>query len=484
LLLPATDKKEDYDMTDQAQSKSLKEIDQLFHMHGNTSISMLNSTGPVVMDHAQGMRITDTDGNEYLDSIAGLWCMTLGYGRSEIGDVAKEVIDKLSFVHTFGNGTCEPTTLLAQKLVTMFNDTVPGASISKVFFGNSGSDANETNIKLMRLYNNLRGKPSKKKVISRTGAYHGLTTLATALTGIPAYHKAFDAPVEQVIRLSTPSYYRFHNDGETEEQFTDRLIHELKDAIAKEGADNIGAFIAEPVMGTGGMFVPPVGYFEKVQPILEENDILLIVDEVVTGFGRTGKMFGCETFGLKPDFVTLAKGLTSAYAPLSASLISSRVWDVLQNASEEYGPIMHGFTYGGHPLSTAIALKAIEILERENLVENAAEVGPYLIEQMQKATADCPYVGEVRGVGAMLGVEYVADKATRRLFDPALGAHKLVAAECTKVGLISRALPYIEVTNMAPPLIITKQDADECVERYARALDAAMPKLAEMARRS
>ncbi len=464
--------------------KSLQEIDQQFHMHSNSSIAMLESDGPVIIERAHKMRITDSNGKEYLDSIAGLWCMTLGYGRTEIGDVAKEVIDNLSYIHTFANHTCEPTTLLAEKLVTMFNSSVPGATISKVFFGHSGSDANDTNVKLMRLYNNLRGKPNKKKVMSRTGAYHGLTTLATALTGIPAYHKAWDAPIDQVIRLSTPSYYRFHQDGESEEQFTDRLIQEIEDAIASEGAYNIGAFIAEPVMGTGGMFIPPIGYFDKLQPILKAHDILFMVDEVVTGFGRTGKMFGSETYGLKPDFVTLAKGLTSAYAPLSASLISDKVWDVLRNASAEYGPVMHGFTYGGHPLSTTIALKAIEILERENLVANAAEVGPYLLEKMQQATANCPYVGEVRGIGAMLGVEYVADKATRRLFDPALGAHKVVAAECAKVGLISRALPFIEVTNMAPPLIITKQDADECVELYTRALTAALPALEKMALQS
>ncbi|EPJ45916.1 MAG: hypothetical protein OFPII_25640 [Osedax symbiont Rs1] len=468
----------------QTPKQSLQEIDKQYHMHGNSSIAMLETAGPVIIERAHKMRITDSDGKEYLDSIAGLWCMTLGYGRTEIGDVAKEVIDNLSYTHTFANHSCKPTTLLAEKLVTMFNDSVPGATISKVFFGHSGSDANDTNVKLMRLYNNLRGKPNKKKVMSRTGAYHGLTTVATALTGIPAYHKAWDAPIDQVIRLSTPSYYRFHQDGETEEQFTDRLIQEIEDAIASEGADNIGAFIAEPVMGTGGMFVPPIGYFDKLQPILEAHDILLMVDEVVTGFGRTGKMFGSETYGLKPDFVTLAKGLTSAYAPLSASLISDKVWDVLRNASAEYGPVMHGFTYGGHPLSTTIALKAIEILERENLVANAAEVGPYLLEKMQQATANCPYVGEVRGIGAMLGVEYVADKATRRLFDPALGAHKVVAAECAKVGLISRALPYIEVTNMAPPLIITKEDADECVELYTRALTAALPALEKMASQS
>ncbi|MBF7052850.1 aminotransferase class III-fold pyridoxal phosphate-dependent enzyme [Halomonas sp. KAO] len=471
-------------MTFSKTADAIKRADINYHMHGNTSIANHSLSGPNIIKSASGMRIKDIYGNEYLDSIAGLWCMTLGYGREEIGEVAKESISSLGYTHTFAGNTCESTALLAEELVNLFNSNVDNSHISKVFFGHSGSDANDTNIKLMKLYNNLRGKFSKKKIIAREGGYHGVTTMATALTGIPAYHSAFDAPIDEIVRISAPSYYRFHKEGETEVEYTDRLINELEDVIEREGADNIGAFIAEPVMGTGGMFVPPKGYFGRVQEVLKENDIILIVDEVVTGFGRTGEMFGSKTFGIAPDMVTLAKGLTSAYAPLSASLVSKKIWSVLESSSDRYGPIMHGFTYGGHPVSTAIASKAIEILKREDLVNNAKTVGNYLLERVKEATYEYPYVGEVRGIGAMLGVEYVARKANRTFFKKGVGPHKAVADECLKHGLISRALPFVDVTNMAPPLIINKEDADECVMRFSKALESVKPTLDEMYRKS
>jgi len=458
---------------------SLTEMDKNSHMHGNTSIADLETNGPFIIESAQGITVRDTEGREYIDAVAGLWCMNLGYGRDEIAEVLKHSASTLSFAHTFGNMSCETTTRLAYKILRLFNDTTPG-EMSKVFFGNSGSDANDTNVKLMRLYNNLRGKPNKKKIISRIGAYHGLTTQCTALTGIPAYHKAWDAPIDQVIHVGAANYFHYQAPGETEQQFTDRLVQELKDAIAKEGAENIAAFIAEPVMGTGGAVPPPQGYFEKVQQVLNDNDILFMVDEIVTGFGRTGQMFGSGTYQLKPDFVALAKGLTSAYAPLSASLISERVWEVLKNSSAEYGPIMHGFTYGGHPLSTAVGLKTLEILERESLVQNTAEVGPYLLKGLQDVTKDCPYVGDVRGVGSMIGIEYMADRTSRQFFAPNQAPHKVVAAECLKQGLICRALPFTHTNNMSPPLILSKQDADDICQRFKQALKNALPALEAM----
>jgi len=468
-------------MNNLEHTMSLTDMDKKSHLHGNTSIADLEANGPFMIESAKGITIRDTNGKEYIDAVAGLWCMNLGYGRAEIAEVAKDSVNKLSFAHTFGNMSSEPTARLADKIVQLFNDTTPG-EMSKVFFGHSGSDANDTNVKLMRLYNNLRGKPNKKKIIARAGAYHGLTVQSTALTGIPAYHKAWDAPLEQIVRVSAANYFHSHLGGETEEQFTERLVQELKDAIAKEGADNIAAFIAEPVMGTGGAVPPPAGYFEKVQQVLKDNDILLMVDEVITGFGRTGQMFASGTYQLKPDFVALAKGLTSAYVPLSASVISKRVWEVLKHTSAEYGPIMHGFTYGGHPLSTSIGLKTLEILERESLVENCAEVGAYMLQGLREATKDCPYVGDVRGAGTMFGIEYVADRDSRRFFAVNQAPHKLVAGECLKQGLICRALPYTHSNNMSPPLILTRQDADEICKRFKQALDSAMPQLEAMSK--
>lgn len=468
-------------MEDVNRNVALEDIDRETVFHPNTSIADHLHNGPMILANGSGVRVHHHDGREMIDCGAGLWCVNAGYGRSELAETAKDAIETLAYYHLFGGASNPPIIKLAEKVLSLFHEEADARHLSKVFFGLGGSDANDTNFKLVRLYNNLRGLPEKKKIISRTGGYHGLTFAAAALTGIPAYHKAWDLPMDDIIHTSCPHYYRFGLPEETEEQFCDRMIAEITAIIDREGADRIAAFIAEPVMGTGGVLPPPVGYFEKLQPILEQNDILFIVDEVITGFGRTGTWFATGGMKLKPDIVTLAKGITSAYFPLSASVIGEHVWDVLRDASETYGPVMHGFTYSGHPVGGAIGLANLDILARENLCGQAEDVGAYFRTALQQAVGDHPFVGDIRGIGQMNAIEYVADKASKRWFDPKAGAHKIVAAKAAECGVLTRALPFIEVTAFSPPLVMTKAEADEAIARLSRALDLATPQLEALA---
>lgn len=463
-------------MSDRANI-SLADLDRASLFHPVTSIADLMTNGPVIYAGAKGVTLTRDTGQSLIDMGAGLWCVNVGYGREELVKAGEAALRDLSFQHFFGGASAEGTIRLADRLKTLFNETVPGSDIARVFFGTSGSDANDTAYKLVRYYNNLRGKPAKKKIIARKGAYHGLTHAAAALTGIPSYHTAFDSPLETVFHLECPHFYAFGQTGETEAQFTARLLAELEALIAREGADTIGAYIAEPVMGTGGVFTPPAGYFAGVQAILDRHDILLIVDEVITGFGRTGQWFGCGTYGLRPDIVSLAKGLTSAYFPMSASLISSRVWAVLEAASPQMGAVMHGFTYSGHPVGSAIALANLDLMEREDLPARAARLGPVLLDALRSKVGGHEFVGDVRGVGLMVAVEFVADKASKRRFPDAAAPHKLVAKHALAEGVLSRALPFLPVNSMSPPLTITEAEIDEATTRYARALQAATPGL-------
>ncbi|WP_220443956.1 aminotransferase [Pararhodobacter zhoushanensis] len=449
---------------------SLTQMDQASLFHPVTSIHDIEVNGPQIYTSAQGVEVTRDTGQTLLDMGAGLWCVNIGYGRSELVQAGAEAMQKLSFQHFFGGASAEPTIRLADRLLGLFRDTVPGSDMARVFFGNSGSDANDTAMKLVIYYNNLRGKPAKKKIIARQGAYHGLTLASGSLTGIEGYHTAFDLPIKGVLHTSCPHHFAFAHPGESEAAFTDRLIVELEEMIAREGADTIAAFIAEPVMGTGGVLLPPEGYFARVQQVLDRHDILLIADEVITGFGRTGQWFGCGTYGLRPDIVSLAKGLTSAYFPMSASIISNRMWEVFAGASVERGAIMHGFTYSGHPVGAAVALANLDVIEREGMVENAARLAPVLMESLREATKGNPHVGDVRGVGLMAGVEFAGFRAGGT-------PHKIVSKHAMQQGVLTRGLPYRPVTSFSPPLCVTEAEIVEAGKRYARALAAAMPEL-------
>jgi len=460
---------------------SLEELDRQTLMHPCTSIMLHEQTGPIIYSDASGVTVKGEGGREMIDFGAGLWCVNVGYGRKQLADAAAKAMQDLSYFHLFGSASHEAAIHLADQLLSLFHENAGARHLTKAFFGTSGSDANDTAYKLVRYYNNLLGREKKKKVISRIGGYHGVTYAAAGLTGIPLYHKAFDLPQEGVIHADCPHYFRFSQPGEDEAAFTNRLIQNLKDIISREGADTIAAFIAEPVMGTGGVLIPPKGYLKAVQEILRENDILFIVDEVITGFGRLGSWFGTGHYDLQPDIVSLAKGVTSAYFPLSANLISERVWEVFEAGSAEFGPVMHGFTYSGHPVGCAVALANIELLKSEKLVENTATVGAHFLARLKERLSDNPFVGDVRGEGLMLGVEFVADKATRRFFTPGTYPHRVVARKAMDENLLVRPLPFIDVTSFSPPLSITMDEVDEGVERYARGLEAAMPTLRELA---
>ncbi|HWB46201.1 MAG TPA: aminotransferase [Hyphomicrobiaceae bacterium] len=468
-------------MEKSSRNYPLEDIDRETMLHPMTSIADHLEKGPHIVSEARGVRIKDRKGRDLIDCGAGLWCVNIGYGRAEMAEAAKKAVENLAYYHIFGGASNEPIIRLAERVLGLFHEKAGAGHLSKVFFGTSGSDANDTNFKLVRYYNNLRGKPQKKKIISRIGAYHGLTYAAGSLTGIPVYHKAFDLPVPGVVHAPCPHYFRYGAKGETEDAFTARMIADIEALIAKEGAETIAAFIAEPVMGTGGVLLPPKGYFAKLQTVLDKHDILFIADEVITGFGRTGHWFATGGMQLKPDIVTLAKGITSAYFPLSASVISEKIWTVLKDASPEFGPVMHGFTYSGHPVGGALGLVNIDIIEREGLVQQSAEVGAYLRKLLDERVGGHPHVGEVRGIGQMLAVEFVADKAAKRFFDPKAGVHRKVAAKALDMGILTRALPFIEVTSLSPPLSMTRSEAEEAVDRYGKALDAVTPELAQLA---
>jgi adenosylmethionine-8-amino-7-oxononanoate aminotransferase len=461
---------------------TLSDMDRHSLFHPNTSIADHLAAGPAIYTSGQGVWLRGEDGRDYLDMGAGLWCVNIGYGREELADAAQEAMRNLPFQHLFGSAASPQAIRLADHLLQLFREKANAPHMARVFFGLSGSDANDTAIKLVRYYHNITGQPLKKKIIGRIGGYHGLTLATAGLTGIPAYHAAFDVPIAGILHTACPHYYRFGLPGESEAAFTARIIQELRELILREGPETIGAFFAEPVMGTGGVMPPPAGYFAALQALLAEFDILFCVDEVITGFGRTGEWFGTGRYGLKPDIVSIAKGLTSAYLPLSATLVGTRIWNALAEASPRTGPFMHGFTYSGHPVSCAVGLATLELMEREDIVAPVAARGDYLLAALRDRLGDNPFVGDIRGVGLMAAVEFVADRDTKRDFAAPFAPHKLVSAKARNEGLLTRALPYAPATAFSPPLVITEPEIDLAVERFARAVQAAMPDLEAAAR--
>ncbi|MFH5776790.1 aspartate aminotransferase family protein [Paracoccus sp. NGMCC 1.201697] len=432
--------------------------ESFFHPSTNIGQFARGEGAQRIIRTAEGVHIIDRDGNRLLDGFAGLYCVNVGYGRTEIADAIAKQAQELAYYHSYAGHGSEASITLAK----MVMDRAP-KGMARVYFGLGGSDANETNVKLVWYYNNIRGLPQKKKIISRWRGYHGSGLMTGSLTGLELFHKKFDLPLAQVIHTEAPYYFRRKDAGMTEEQFSAHCAEELEKLIAAEGADTIAAFIGEPVLGTGGIVPPPKGYWQAIQKVLARHDILLIADEVVTGFGRLGSMFGSDHYGLSPDIITCAKGLTSAYAPLSGSIVGERVWDVLMQGSDEFGVFGHGWTYSAHPIGAAAGIANLKLIDELGLVANAGRTGAYLNQRMQAALGGHAHVGEIRGEGMLCAVELVRDRETRAFFDPSEGVGGKIVAAMLRRGVIARAMPQGDIIGLAPPLCLTEAEADVIV---------------------
>jgi adenosylmethionine-8-amino-7-oxononanoate aminotransferase len=426
------------------------------------------ATEQIVIERGEGIYVYDNQGKQYLEGLAGLWCTSLGYGNEELIEAATAQMRQLSYYHSFGGKTHPTMMALADKI----RDMVPVEN-AKIFFGNSGSDANDTFIKILRYYSNAIGKPQKRKIITRERGYHGVTVASGALTSLPANLTHFDAPVEAlgILRTEHPHYYKGRHPGESETAFVERIVASLETLILAEGPETIAAFLAEPITGASGVIVPPAGYYEKVQALLNKYDILFWADEVICGFGRTGNDFGCTTMNIeKPALMTLAKQLSSAYVPISASVVRGDIYEALVEPVSEVGVFGHGYTYSGHPLGCAVALKTLEIYERDNIFDKAARTGDYL-QQKLAPLAEHPLVGEVRGRGLIAALELVSNKATGEGFPPSVAAYLTQA--CADAGLIGRPVAGTAFA-LCPPLIITETQIDELVEKLSIGLAATL----------
>jgi 4-aminobutyrate---pyruvate transaminase len=441
---------------------AVRDIETLVHPY--TNLAAFRDTGPLVIERAKGVYVYDTEGRDYIEGMAGLWCTALGYGNEELAEVTATQMTKLSFAHLFSGRSHDPAIELAEKL-----KEIAPVPVSKVFFCNSGSEANDTQMKLVWYMNNALGRPRKKKIVSRMRAYHGVTVGAASLTGLPANHADFDLPIAGVVHAECPHYYRNAIDGESEEDFATRMAAQLEELIIREDPDTVAAFIAEPVMGAGGVIVPPATYFEKVMAVCEKYDLLTISDEVITGFGRLGRMFGSEVVGFRPHAISVAKALSSAYLPIAGVLLPPRMYEALLEESRKIGSFGHGFTYSGHPVAAAVALKALEIYARDGIVEKAAAMIPRFRAGLDRL-GEHPLVGEARGLGLVGGLELVADKHTKRAFDPKAGVGAYCVGAAQAEGLIVRSLSG-DIISLCPPLIISAQELDLLFERLGRALD-------------
>ena len=455
-------------MNDNLVNDNLSEWDRDYFFHPSTHLAQ-HARGEApsrIITSGEGVYIFDRDGNKFLDGFAGLYCVNIGYGRTEVSDAIAKQAKELSYYHSYvGHGTEASITL--SKMVI---DRAPN-NMSKVYFGLGGSDANETNIKLVWYYNNILNRPKKKKIISRWRGYHGSGLISGSLTGLPMFHSKFDLPLDRILHTVTPHFLRRPNISMNEADFTNYCVDSLKKLIDKEGADTIAAFIGEPILGTGGIIPPPKGYWDKIQTVLEENDIMFIADEVVTGFGRLGSMFGSDHYNLRPDIITIAKGLTSAYAPLSGSILSKKIWKVLEQGTDENGPIGHGWTYSAHPISAAAGVANLKLVDKMNLISNVNEVGKYLLAELKNAFSSHPIVGEVRGDGMLASLEFLEDKDNLKFFDPSKKIGMQVSSNLLKEGIIGRAMPHGDILGLAPPLCLSKSEVDIIIAGLKKSID-------------
>lgn len=445
------------------QPNSIEARDVAYHMHGYTNARSHQDSGPVVMERGDGAYVFDNSGRRYLEGMAGLWSVGVGFNEPRLAAAAARQMEQLPFYHTFGSRAHAPVIELAEKLVR-----IAPVPMSKVFFTNSGSEANDTVLKLLWYRSNALGQPQRKKIISRHRGYHGVTIASGSMTGLPANHASFDLPIANVLHTRCPHHYREALEGESQEDFATRLAQELEELIEAEGPETVMAFIAEPVMGAGGVVVPPETYWSKIQAVLRKYDILLIADEVICGFGRTGQMFGSQTFDMHPDVIVMSKQITSSYFPLSAFMINERVFEPIADESNRIGVLGHGFTGAGHPVGAAIALENIAIIEERDLVGNSAETGAYMQAELRKLL-DHPLVGEVRGVGLIAGVELVLDKVAKTTGEKPGKVGGFAAARMFEYGVISR--PMVDALAFCPPMIVNRDDIDGMIAVVKKALD-------------
>jgi 4-aminobutyrate--pyruvate transaminase len=442
-------------------------------IHPQTNLALHREIGPHVITGGSGITVTDDAGQTFIDAAAGLWCASLGYASERLARVAYEQMRKLGYYHLYRHTTNEAGVDLAEKLLQIAPAAYGGA-MSKVFFQCSGSEANDTAIKLVWYYHAAIGKPEKRKIIGRRMGYHGSTSAAISASGKADMHADFGLPFPGFLHTEYPHYYRNHREGETEEQFSQRMADALEALILAEGPETVGGFIAEPVMGAGGGLVPPRGYWEAMQKVIRKYDLLFIADEVICGFGRTGSMWGSQTYDLRPDMISCAKALSAGMQPISATLMNERVYQAMLDESRKLGNFAHGFTYAGHPVTTAVALETLRIYEEMDIVAHVRRVGPYMQEVLGHFR-EHPLVGDVRGVGLLTGMEMMADKATRTAFAPERGVGRLVDGLARKHGLITRFIG--DRIAFSPPLIVTEADIDEIARRLRAALDEAHAEL-------
>jgi 4-aminobutyrate--pyruvate transaminase len=446
-----------------ANSAAARDIANVLHPY--TDLQTHQEVGPMVISRGKGVRVFDENGRDYIESVAGLWCASLGFDNERLVQAAVAQMRKLPFYHGFTAKSHEPMIDLAEMLIA--RAPVP---MSKVFFANSGSEANDSAIKMIWYFNNAEGRPAKKKIIGRLKGYHGITLAAASVTGLPANHRAFDLPLPGFHHTMTPHFYHGGTEGETEDQFATRCADELEKLILAEGPDTVAAMWAEPVMGAGGVIVPPRGYYEKIQAVLRKYDVLFVADEVICGFHRTGNYWGSQTMNMQPDILVCAKALSAAYLPISAVMVSDRVFQGLAKQSHEIGTFGHGFTYSGHPVPAAVAIETLKIYDENDIGGHVQAVGPHLQSELRRRFADHELVGEVRGVGLMAAVELVANKATHENFAPAAKIGARLTAIMQENGVIGRTCPT-DALVFSPPLIISITEIDDMLDRVQRSID-------------
>tara|TARA_Y100000588_G_scaffold380089_1_gene463388 strand:- start:749 stop:2122 length:1374 start_codon:yes stop_codon:yes gene_type:complete len=450
-------------MTDKIKPNSYAALDAAHHFHPYSNARKIEDLGPMVIEKGKGIKVWDDQGNEYIEAMAGLWSVAVGFGEDRLVEAAKKQLETLPYYHSFTHKSHPSVAELSQKLTDMV-----GLGMTHVHYTNSGSEANDSAMKMIWYYNNALNRPKKKKIISRMKAYHGITIASGSLTGIPMMHNDFDLPIDGVLHTRCPHYWREGEEGETEEEFATRCANELEDLILKEDPETVAAFFGEPVMGAGGLIVPPKTYWKKIQEICKKYDVLIVADEVINGFGRTGKKFACDLYGIEPDFLILSKQITSNYIPMGVVLLTNRIYQAIADNTVKNNLYGSGFTSSGHPVACAVALANIKILEEDGLMDRVPILEP-IFQQRLKNLEEKELVGEARGVGLMGAVELVSDKKTLSTFDPIGRAGPVLAEVGHSEGIILRAIG--DVLAVCPPLIITEDEINELFDRFERTLD-------------